>query len=228
MNAAQKPRDKMPIVALISGNGSNLQAIIDAIQRGLPADIRAVISNRADAYGLMRAKKAGIPTEILTADNNISREDYDRKLQQLIDQYQPQLVVLAGFMRILSDDFVHHYLGKLINIHPSLLPKYRGLNTHQRVIDDNETLHGATVHFVTPELDGGPAIVQVKVPVMENDTAETLAKRVLQQEHYIYPMAIRWFAESRLKYQNHQVYLDNQLLLQPVQFLEEPDSNPQA
>jgi phosphoribosylglycinamide formyltransferase-1 len=215
----------MPLVALISGNGSNLQAIIDATQRGLPVEIRAVISNRADAYGLTRAKKAGIPTQVLPADNAISREEYDRKLQQLIDQYEPQLIILAGFMRILSDEFVNHYLGRLINIHPSLLPKYRGLNTHQRAIDDRESLHGATVHFVTPELDGGPAIVQVKVPVVENDTAEALANRVLQQEHYIYPMAIRWFAESRLEYRDHKVYLDKQLLTQPVQFLAEPEAN---
>jgi phosphoribosylglycinamide formyltransferase-1 len=228
MNPPQKSHGKLPIVALISGNGSNLQAIIDAVQQGLPAEIRAVISSRADAYGLIRAENAGIPTHILPADKNSSREDYDRQLQKLIDQYQPKLVVLAGFMRILSDDFVKHYLGKLINIHPSLLPKYRGLNTHQRAIDANETLHGATVHFVTPELDGGPAILQVKVPVREDDTADKLARRVLQQEHHIYPMAVRWFAESRLQYRNHQVYLDNQLLLQPVQYLAEPEPNPKA
>jgi len=222
MSSEHKPRDKMPIVVLISGKGSNLQAIIEAIQNGLAAEIRAVISNRADAHGLTLAKRAAIHTEILTADKNISREDYDRELRKLIDAYQPQLVVLAGFMRILSDDFVNHYLGKLINIHPSLLPKYRGLNTHQRAIDGKETLHGATVHFVTPELDGGPAIVQAQVPVLENDTAETLAQRVLQQEHQIYPLAIRWFSESRLQYRNHQAYLDNRPLAQPVQFPTEP------
>ncbi|WP_455207966.1 phosphoribosylglycinamide formyltransferase [Kaarinaea lacus] len=226
MSPPQQARNKkMPIVALISGNGSNLQAIIDAIQHGLPAEIRAVISNRKDAYGLTRAKKAGIPTEVLPVNDHTSREDYDYALQGMIDKYQPQLVVLAGFMRILSDDFVNHYSGKLINVHPSLLPKYRGLNTHQRAIEGNETLHGATVHFVTPELDGGPPIVQVKVPVLANDTAATLANRVLQQEHYIYPMAIRWFAESRLELRNNKVFLDNQLLSQPVQFLAEPDTD---
>jgi len=228
MNSAHKPRNKIPIVVLISGNGSNLQAIIEAIQNGLAAEIRAVISNRTDAYGLTLAEKAGIQTEILTAEKNISREDYDRMLQKLIDTYQPQLVVLAGFMRILSDDFVNHYLGKLINIHPSLLPKYRGLNTHQRAIDGKEKLHGATVHFVTPELDDGPAIIQAQVPVLENDTAEELAQRVLQQEHRIYPLAIRWFSESRIQYRNHQAYLDNQLLSQPVQFPTEPEPKYQA
>ncbi|HEY5603598.1 MAG TPA: phosphoribosylglycinamide formyltransferase [Gammaproteobacteria bacterium] len=229
MNPPRISRNKMLVVVLISGNGSNLQAIIDAIQRGLlPAEIRAVISSRADAYGLTRAKTAGIPTEVLPANNTLSREDYDRALQDKIDQHQPQLVILAGFMRILSNNFVNHYLGKLINIHPSLLPKYRGLNTHQQAIDANETIHGATVHFVTPELDSGPAIAQVKVPVLANDTAETLAQRVLQQEHYLYPLAIRWFAQSRLEYRNGQVYLDNQLLSQPVQFLAEPGTDTRA
>jgi phosphoribosylglycinamide formyltransferase-1 len=228
MNPPQRSRDKLPIVALISGNGSNLQAIVDAIQRGLPAEIRAVISNRAGAYGLTRAKNAGIPAEILLADDYMSREDYDRALQDKIDHYQPRLVILAGFMRILSDRFVNHYLGRLINIHPSLLPKYRGLNTHQRAIDAKEAWHGATVHFVTPELDSGPAIVQAKMPVLENDTAETLANRVLQQEHCIYPLAIRWIAEGRLEFRNNQVYLDNQLLAKPVQLTAEPGTNLRA
>jgi phosphoribosylglycinamide formyltransferase-1 len=228
MNPPQSSSNKLPIVALISGNGSNLQAIIDAIQRGLPAEIRAVISNRAGAYGLTRAKNSGIPAEVLLADGYMSREDYDRALLDKIDHYQPRLVILAGFMRILSDRFVNHYLGRLINIHPSLLPKYRGLNTHQRAIDAKETWHGATVHFVTPELDSGPAIVQAKVPVLENDTAETLANRVLQQEHYIYPLAIRWIAEARLEFRNNHVYLDNQLLTKPVQLPAEPGTNLRA
>ena len=151
---------KLPIVVLITGNGSNLQAIIDASQQGLPVKIEAVISNRADAHGLARAAHAGIPAVVLDHTQFTSREAYDEALQQKIDSFQPQLVVLAGFMRILTNNFVRHYEGRLINIHPSLLPKFRGLNTHQRALDAGEQEHGATVHFVTPELDGGPAVLQ--------------------------------------------------------------------
>jgi len=228
MNHPQSAQTKLPIVVLISGHGSNLQSIIEAIQKDLPAEIRVVISDRDNAYGLTRAKQAGITTEIVKADKNMSREDYDQKLQDRIDHYQPGLIVLAGFMRILSDNFVIHYSGKMINIHPSLLPKFRGLNTHQRAIDAKENWHGASVHFVTPELDGGPAILQARVPVKPNDTAESLANRVLQQEHQIYPLAIRWFAESRLQFRDNNVYLDKQLLVNPVQFPVEPNTNPQA
>lgn len=228
MNLPQSAQTKLPIAVLVSGNGSNLQAIIDAIQQGLPVEVCVVISDRENAYGLMRAKQAGISTEIVKADKNMSREDYDRQLQDRIEYYQPALIVLAGFMRILSDNFVKHYSGKMINIHPSLLPKFRGLNTHQRAIDANEKRHGATVHFVTPELDGGPAILQAQVPIHSNDTAESLANRVLQQEHQIYPLAIRWFAESHLQFSDNQVYLDNRLLSEPIQFPVEPNSDPQT
>lgn len=225
--SAQSTPAKLPIAVLISGHGSNLQAIIDAIQQGLPAEICVVISDRENAHGLTRAKQAGISTEVVKAAKDMSREDYDRKLLDRIDHYQPGLIVLAGFMRILSDNFVTHYSGKMINIHPSLLPKFRGLNTHQRAIDAGETWHGASVHFVTPELDGGPVILQARVPIHADDTAETLANRVLQQEHQIYPLAIRWFADSRLKCRNEQAYLDKQLLTKPIQFPVEPDTNPQ-
>lgn len=188
----------LPIVVLISGSGSNLQSIIDATQQGMPVEIRAVISNKADAYGLTRAEEAGIPTAVLDNKAYADRPSYDAALQALIDSYSPQLVVLAGFMRILTDDFVRHYEGRMMNIHPSLLPKYRGLNTHARAIEAGDNEAGCTVHFVTPELDAGPIIIQAKVPVMPDDTPEILARRVLEQEHKIYPEAIRRFAEGEL------------------------------
>jgi phosphoribosylglycinamide formyltransferase-1 len=199
---------KLPIVVLISGSGSNLQAIIDAAANDLPVEIRAVISNQSDAYGLERARRAGIHTEVLDHRNFDSREAYDSALQQLIDSFQPGLVVLAGFMRILTDDFVRHYEGRMFNIHPSLLPKYRGLHTHSRAIEGGDSEHGATVHFVTPDLDSGPIVIQARVAVKPDDTPDTLAARVLQQEHIIYPQAIRWFAEGRLELREGVVYRD--------------------
>ncbi len=188
------------LVVLISGNGSNLQAIIDNIaNENLPAQIVAVISNKASAYGLERAKKAGIKHHVLSYNDFTDREHYDLALKNLIDEYQPDLIILAGFMRILSDEFVQHYSQKMMNIHPSLLPKYKGLNTHQRALDAGEKEHGCSVHFVTTELDDGPVILQAIVSIEDNDTAETLATRVHQQEHRIYPEAIRLFAEKKLK-----------------------------
>jgi len=188
------------IVVLISGNGSNLQAIIDDIHDDeIDAEVVAVFSNKADAYGLQRADIAGIDSVIIDSNDYKTREEYDAQLQQSIDQYRPDLIVLAGFMRILSDEFVNHYLGRLINIHPSLLPKYQGLNTHQRVLDAGDTHHGASVHFVIPELDAGPLILQAEVPIHENDTVTELAQRVHKQEHIIYPLVVKWFAEGRIK-----------------------------
>ncbi len=213
--------NRLPIVVLISGDGSNLQAIIDAInnpQNPLPVDIKLVISNKKNAFGLERAQQAEIKTALLEDTDYETREDYDRVLQMLIDEQQPELVVLAGFMRILSEGFVNHYLDRMINIHPSLLPKFRGLNTHQRAIDAGEKEHGATVHFVTPELDDGPLVVQAKVPVIPNDTRETLKKRVLEKEHIIYPLVLRWIAESRLTVKNHQLSFDSHPLNQPLQY----------
>ena len=213
--------NRLPIVVLISGDGSNLQAIIDAInnpQNPLPVDIKLVISNKKNAFGLERAQQAEIKTALLEDTDYETREDYDRVLQMLIDEQQPGLVVLAGFMRILSEGFVNHYLDRMINIHPSLLPKFRGLNTHQRAIDAGEKEHGATVHFVTPELDDGPLVVQAKVPVIPNDTRETLKKRVLEKEHIIYPLVLRWIAESRLTVNNHQLSFDSHPLNQPLQY----------
>lgn len=201
------------LVILISGSGSNLQSFIDSAARGeLPADIVCVISNRADAFGLERARRANIATAVLDHKTFASREDFDAALQQRIDAYAPDLVILAGFMRILTEGFVRHYHGRLLNIHPSLLPKYPGLHTHQRALDAGDSEAGATVHFVTEELDGGSAIIQARVPIMPGDDAATLAQRVLQREHIIYPLAARWFAEGRLRLRNHRAELDGQPL----------------
>jgi len=207
---------RLPVVVLISGGGTNLQAIIDAAQDDLPVDIRAVISNRPEAYGLQRAKKAGIPTAVLDHREFDSREAFDQALAALIDEYEPGLVLLAGFMRILTPGFVRHYHGRMFNIHPSLLPRFQGLNTHQRALDAAEKEHGASIHFVTEELDGGPVILQARVPVLPGDDAESLAARVLEKEHIIYPLAVRWFAEGRLGLNEAgQVLFDNEVLDTP-------------
>ncbi|MFK5912831.1 MAG: phosphoribosylglycinamide formyltransferase [Woeseiaceae bacterium] len=193
-------RAPVRLVVLISGNGSNLQAIIKQIDCGaLSAEIVAVISNKSDAYGLKRAAKNNIPVCTLSHRDFESREQYDEALKILIDKYQPDLIILAGFMRILSNAFVEHYSHKMMNIHPSLLPKYKGLNTHQRAIDAGEKIHGCSVHFVTPELDDGPVILQASVDIKADDTADTLASRVHEQEHIIYPKAIQLFAEHKIK-----------------------------
>ena len=189
---------KLPIVVLISGSGSNLQAIIDAAQQDLPVEIRAVISNKANAYGLERAQKAGIVTEVVDHTVYESRQAFDTELARVIDRFEPGLVVLAGFMRILSDDFVHHYEGRMLNIHPSLLPKYKGTDTHARAIEAGDSEAGCSVHLVTAELDSGPVLLQARVPIIVGDTPKTLAARVLEQEHKIYPEAIRQFAMQRL------------------------------
>lgn len=203
----------MRVVVLISGSGSNLQALIDGVTRGeLPIEIVAVVSNRPEVMGLTRAHAAGIPTRVLDNKNFATREDFDAELVRIIDTYAPGLVVLAGFMRILTPAFTAHYLGRMLNIHPSLLPKYQGLHTHQRAIDAGEAHHGVSVHFVTAELDGGPVAIQAKVPVLTTDDASSLAKRVQQQEHIIYPMAVKWFAEGRLKMVDGKAELDGELL----------------
>jgi len=162
------------------------------------------------------AHRAGITTEVLSHKGYPDRESYDAALRRLIDGYEPGLVVLAGFMRILTPALVRHYEGRMFNIHPSLLPAFRGLHTHQRVLDAGERAHGASVHFVTEELDGGPVIIQARVPVLADDTAEVLAARVLEQEHQIYPQAVRWFAEGRLWLNDGRVYLDGRVLKQPA------------
>lgn len=199
-------------VVLISGSGSNLQALIDSQGEDNPLRIRAVISNRADAYGLTRAQNAGIATQVLDHKAFADREAFDCALIEAIDGFRPDLVVLAGFMRILTPAFVRHYSGRLLNIHPSLLPKHKGLNTHQRALDAQDPEHGCSVHFVSEELDGGPLIIQAVVPVEPGDTAETLALRVHMQEHRIYPTAARWFAEGRLRLAAEGALLDGEKL----------------
>jgi len=200
---------RLAIVVLISGRGSNLQSIIDAVTNTeLSADIRAVICNQPDAYGLQRAEKADINTLVLDHTAYADRSDFDKALQASIDNYQPELVVLAGFMRILTPEFVEHYKGRLMNIHPALLPAFPGLNTHQRALDAGVEEHGASVHFVTQEVDGGPVIVQARVAVEADDTEQVLAARVLEQEHRIYPLAIQLFAEGRVQLSGEAVILD--------------------
>jgi len=201
------------IVVLLSGSGSNLQAFIDAVNaQTLDAKIVAVISNKADAFGLQRAQQHNIPTEILSHKDFANRDSFDAALIEKIDPYKPDLIILAGFMRILTPAFVQHYRGKLLNIHPSLLPKYPGLNTHQRAIDAGDSHGGATVHFVTEELDGGPAILQAAVAIQAGDDGATLAARVLRIEHRIYPQAAQWFASGRLALRDNQAYLNGELL----------------
>jgi phosphoribosylglycinamide formyltransferase-1 len=191
-----KPTTRQPIVVLISGRGSNLQALIDEAR---PAyDIACVISNRPGAYGLERAKAAGITTAVLDHTQFSSRDAFDAALAALIDTYSPSLVVLAGFMRVLTSTFVEHYAGRLINIHPSLLPAFPGLKTHEQAINSGVKLHGATVHFVTPALDHGPIISQGAVPVMPGDTPQALAERVLELEHQLFPRAVNAFCEGLL------------------------------
>jgi phosphoribosylglycinamide formyltransferase-1 len=201
------------IVVLLSGSGTTLQSIIDS---DLPATLSAVISNKADALGLRRAQDASIPTHLLDHTAYASREDFDADLQSLIDQYEPHLVVLAGFMRILSDSFVNHFGGKLINIHPSLLPKYKGMHTHQRVMEDGEPLHGSSVHFVNSELDGGPVVLQARLPILSGDSPESLELRIKTKERLIYPTAISWLAEGRIELIDEEIYMDGKKMTGPV------------
>ena len=210
--------DTLPVIVLISGGGSNLQALIDGATAGkLPIKICAVISNAAGVFGLERAEKAGIETRVLDHRDFPDREVYDQALAGLIERFAPGLLVLAGFMRILTPAFVARFQGRILNIHPSLLPKYRGLHTHRRALDAGETIHGASVHFVTDELDGGPLVLQARVPVKPGDDPDQLAARVLEQEHRIYPQAVRWFAQGRLDLgKDGRPRLDGQALEQPL------------
>ncbi len=214
----------LSIVVLISGSGSNLQAIIDAIAaENLDAKIDLVLSNRPDAFGLQRAKQAAIHTEVINHQDYDSRESFDAAMMAVIDRVAPDLIVLAGFMRIMTDGFVEHYAGKMINIHPALLPAYKGLNTHARALADGVSHHGASVHYVTPELDSGAVIAQGRVPVFPGDTVEQLQQRVHRIEHVIYPNVVTWFAQGRLSYKDHQAYLDGELLTVPVIFEQEAE-----
>lgn len=203
------PATRCGVVVLVSGRGSNLQAIIDATRAGtLPIELRAVIGNAPDAEALTRARSAGIPTHIVEHHAYATRALFDDALRETIDRYQPDLVVLAGFMRLLGLAFIDHYAGRLMNIHPSLLPAFPGLRTHARALAAGAALHGATVHFVTRETDAGPIVIQAAVPVRHGDTPDILAARVLKEEHRIYPLAVRWFAEGRLRIDGNRVLLD--------------------
>jgi phosphoribosylglycinamide formyltransferase-1 len=208
----------LSVVVLISGNGSNLQALIDSANAGMPFQIAGVISSRADVYGLQRAQTAGIATCIIDHRQFQDRLEYDRALASAIDTFSPELIVMAGFMRILSAEFVRRFRGRMLNIHPSLLPKFRGLHTHRRAIEEGEVIHGASVHFVTEELDGGPVITQALVTIEADDTPAQLAARVLQREHLIYPLTVKWFAERRLLMSGQRILLDNQPLASPITF----------
>lgn len=209
MTTKTRPR----LVVLLSGSGSNFQAFIDATKSGeLNADIVSVISNKAGVMGLERGKNAGIANEVVNHREFVDRENFDHVLAERIESYKPDLVILAGFMRILTPGFVHRFAGRIMNIHPSLLPKYPGLHTHKRAIEAGDTTAGATVHFVTSELDGGPAIIQAEVPVLPGDNETALANRVLVKEHQIYPLAAQWFCEGRLSFNNGKPQLDGKQL----------------
>jgi phosphoribosylglycinamide formyltransferase-1 len=210
--------NKLPVVILISGTGSNMQRIAQlAASNELPVEVKAVISDRAAAKGLITAASMGIATASLSPKSFADRSQFDAALAALIEGHKPQLVILAGFMRILTPLFTQRFAGRLLNIHPSVLPKYPGLHTHLRALEAGDNEHGASVHFVTEELDGGPVIIQAHVPVLADDTETSLAQRVLQQEHRIYPEAIRLFASGRLRYADNNVWLDGHKLIVPIQ-----------
>jgi phosphoribosylglycinamide formyltransferase-1 len=197
MSAPTITAQRCRVVVLLSGSGSNLQALIDT-QASSSYEIVAVISNKQDAFGLQRAAKHEIATETLSHRDFASRESFDAQLAELVDSFKPDLVVLAGFMRILTASFVALFAGRLVNIHPSLLPEFPGMNTHQRALDAGVSEHGVSVHFVTEELDGGPVIARRKVSVQADDTAESLAAKVLTEEHKLYPEVVEWFARGEL------------------------------
>lgn len=210
---------KMRIAVLISGTGSNLQALIDHAPDS-DYEIALVLSNRPQAAGLQKAQTVGIPTVVVDHTEYDSRENFDEAMIQAIDAHHIDGIILAGFMRILTPAFTLHYLGRMLNIHPSLLPKYPGLNTHQRALDANDAEHGLSIHFVTPELDGGPVILQAKVPVEADDTAETLQKKVQIQEHIAYPLVTNWLAQGHIQLKNNQACYQNTLLQAPLQLNE--------
>tara|TARA_R110002110_G_scaffold166602_2_gene367335 strand:+ start:90519 stop:91220 length:702 start_codon:yes stop_codon:yes gene_type:complete len=195
------------VLVLIGGSGSNLQAIIDASNNHF-FEVVQVISHNPDVYGLKRAQAANIPHQVVSHKAFASRALFEQALQKKIDACAPDLIILAGFMRILSEQFVQNYLGKILNIHPALLPHYKGLNTHQRVIDANESWHGASVHFVTPELDGGPIVAQIKLPIKSTDSAQSLKQKIQAAEHWLYPKVISWFAVSRLNHNHNDILFD--------------------
>lgn len=207
----------LSIVVLVSGSGSNLQAIIDSIAAGhLKARIAGVLSNKADAYGLVRAHQAGIATAVLAHTGYADRESFDAAMMERIDAWQPDVVVLAGFMRILTPGFVQHFEGRLVNIHPSLLPRYKGLHTHKRALENGDSEHGCSVHFVSAELDGGPVIGQAVVPVLPGDNETLLTERVHKSEHRLYPEVLVLMADGRLAYRDGLPWLDGKKLVTPL------------
>ncbi len=205
----------MKIAVLVSGNGSNLQALIDA---NLSGQIIGVLSNKADAYALQRAQTANIATAVISHKDYPSRESFDDAVHQQLLAWQADLVILAGFMRILTPGFVRQWQGKMLNIHPSLLPVYKGIHTHQRVLNTGDRLHGCTVHFVTAELDAGQSIAQSAIQVGTHDTVESLAKRVHELEHFIYPQVAEWFCNGQLRWKDGQAYFNQKPLERPIQF----------
>ena len=209
---------RLPIVILISGRGSNMRALIEHSHAGDSAySVAAVIANRSDAGGLEIARHLNVAVRALPAPKDMNRGAYDGVLASAIEEYAPSLIVLAGFMRILSPQFVERFAGKILNIHPSLLPKYTGLHTHRRALEAREPEHGVTVHFVSEQLDGGPPVLQARVPIMPGDTEATLSQRVLIQEHVIYPLAVNWFCQGRLRCAAGKAWLDGRPLEEPVQ-----------
>lgn len=210
--------DKLPVVILISGHGSNMCALADRAKNGdLPIEIHAVISDRPEAPGLLRAQERGIETAVLRLQDFNSREDFDIRLGETVERFGPRLVLLAGYMKILSSHFVRKFAGRLLNIHPSLLPKYSGLRTHQRALEAGDREHGASVHFVTEELDGGPLVIQGRISLRSHDTVESLSAKVHLVEHMIYPQAVEWFASGRLELREGVARMDGRILNSPIQ-----------
>lgn len=210
-------RPRCEVAVLISGDGTNLQALIDAARSPVcPFRITHVLSDKPDAYGLVRAREAGIPATVVERAPGETREDYDARLADAVDAAAPGLVILAGFMRIIGGRLIHDYAGRMLNIHPALLPRHRGLHTHRRCLEARDPVHGTTVHFVTAELDGGPPVLQAELEVRDDDDEASLNRRVQALEHRIYPMAARWFAEGRLRLEDDRVLLDGRPLEGPV------------
>ncbi len=218
---AQNGPDPATIAVLFSGNGTNLQSVINHVQQGhINARIACAISNRPDVHGLVRARQANIPTHVVRHDRYPSRETFERELIRILETYQVRTVVLAGFMRVLSEVFVNHYANGILNIHPSLLPKFPGLNTHQRALDAKEVRHGCSVHFVTTNLDEGPLILQAEVPVFDTDDANSLIQRVLEKEHVLLPLALRWVCQRKVSCTGGTVYFNDATLDRPIYLTE--------
>ena len=213
-----KSHEPCRIGVLVSGGGTNLQSIIDQIHLGdCPANIECVISNIADVYALTRSEQANISHYVISHKDHNSRASFETALIKTLEKHEVNTVVLAGFMRVLENTFISHFSGRILNIHPPLLPKYPGLHTHQRALNSGDSSHGCSVHFATAELDGGPVIIQASMPVLEDDSAESLAKRVLEKEHIIYPMCVRWLCEGKIHYQDGNAYFEGNKITKPLQ-----------